>query len=441
MAASHNKSPIIYEVNLSLPGEVADDFDLWLKSHIDEMLAIAGFVSASVYKDHPPPGIEPEPDKIYRTVQYRVSTRKALDDYFRDHAARMRQEGFDKFGEGLAATRRILVDGQEISGDTGGRESHCRNCGVPLLGQYCSACGQRGRARLITLWELLRDVVGDLFELDSRLWRSLVPLLLKPGKLTKDYLAGRRVHYVPPFRMYLVLSILFFVVISFGDETPFSIDSDDDRVTATVETEEDGDLAERSREDEAESPDRTETDATEVARKCEELELDTGISWIDSEESLEFLRNTCRQMIKNVTEDEGRFERAMYENIPKMLFFFLPFLAIVLKLLYIGSGRYYVEHLLFFVHYHAFFFLIVMLNVLLTRVAGIIHEPDWLVGLVTATVVFYIPIYLFVAMRQVYAQRFVVTLLKYGFLGITYFVSLIITLLVTAAITAISLES
>ena len=62
-------------------------------------------------------------------------------------------------------------------------------------------------------------------------------------------------------------------------------------------------------------------------------------------------------------------------------------------------------------------------------------------GLVTATVVFYIPVYLFVAMRQVYAQRFVVTLLKYGFLGITYFVSLIITLLVTAAITAISLES
>ncbi len=436
MAASYENSSVIYEVNLSLSREVADKFDLWLKGHIDDMLAIAGFVSASVYKGQPSPGVEPDPDRVYRTVQYRISTREALDDYFRDHATRMRQTGIDRFGEGLTAKRRILVDGQEISADTGGGESHCRNCGAPLLGQYCSACGQRGRSRLITLWELLRDVVGDLFELDSRLWRSIIPLLLKPGKLTKDYLAGRRVHFVPPFRMYLILSILFFVVISFDDETPFNISSDDGRITTTVETEEDSDLAEPPREGAAVSPSRTENDKTDADSTCEELQLSTGITWIDTEENVEFLRDTCRQMIKNVTEDEGRFGRAMYENIPKMLFFFLPFLAIVLKLLYIGSGRYYVEHLLFFVHYHAFFFLIVMLNVLFTRVAGFMHEPDWLLGLVTATVVVYIPVYLFVAMRQVYAQHFMVTFLKYGLLGITYCMSLIITLLVTAAITA-----
>jgi len=268
LAARHENSPVIYEVNLSLSPDIADVFDLWLKEHIDDMLAIAGFVSASVYKDQAPPGVDPDPNQVYRTVQYKVSTREALDDYFRDHAARMRQESMERFGEDLSAQRRILVDGLEISADTGGEQSHCRNCGAPLLGQYCSACGQRGRTRLITLWELVRDVVGDVFELDSRLWRSIAPLLLKPGKLTKDYLAGRRVHYVPPFRMYLILSILFFVVISFDDETSLSISSDDARITATVDTEEDSDLADPQPESEASSPYQTESDEADEESEC-----------------------------------------------------------------------------------------------------------------------------------------------------------------------------
>ena len=99
----------------------------------------------------------------------------------------------------------------------------CLNCGTRLRGQYCGNCGQRASSRLISLWELMRDAFGDLLELDSRLWRTLIPLLVRPGKLTRDYLEGRRARYMPPFRMYLVLSVIFFVVAFFDPRDDLSL--------------------------------------------------------------------------------------------------------------------------------------------------------------------------------------------------------------------------
>jgi len=69
-----------------------------------------------------------------------------------------------------------------------GDSQSCLNCGTELVGQYCRQCGQRATSRFISIYELLRDAFGDLFELDSRLWRTVVPLLIRPGLLTKDYL-------------------------------------------------------------------------------------------------------------------------------------------------------------------------------------------------------------------------------------------------------------
>ena len=51
----------------------------------------------------------------------------------------------------------------------------------------------------------------DLTHADSRLWRTLAALLFKPGHLTREFLAGRRARYLPPVRLYLVLSVLFFL--------------------------------------------------------------------------------------------------------------------------------------------------------------------------------------------------------------------------------------
>ncbi|HZF16920.1 MAG TPA: DUF3667 domain-containing protein [Steroidobacteraceae bacterium] len=80
----------------------------------------------------------------------------------------------------------------------GGRDAgalsvaQCQNCGTPLAGPFCSECGQREHSRIISLGALLKEAVEDFWHVDSRLWRSLRALVVKPGFLTVEFLAGRR---------------------------------------------------------------------------------------------------------------------------------------------------------------------------------------------------------------------------------------------------------
>jgi hypothetical protein len=111
----------------------------------------------------------------------------------------------------------------------------------------------------------------------------------------------------------------------------------------------------------------------------------------------------------------------MLDNIPLALFILLPLMAFVQALLYPLSRRYYVEHLLFFVHFHAFFFLMLTLQVLWGRLVEAFSGPDWIGVLPIVATSFYIPIYLYRAMRRVYGQGWLVTFFKYLLLLIAYF--------------------
>ena len=128
-----------------------------------------------------------------------------------------------------------------------------------------------------------------------------------------------------------------------------------------------------------------------------------------------------------------------------MMFIFLPLIAAVMSVLYVRSGRYYVEHLLFVVHFHAFFFLAGIVVLLLERlaesVAGRARErPSTAAQAVLGTVlVFYVPWYLLKAMRRVYAQSWWKTLPKFALLGLAYFFSLVFTGLGLLAYTALTL--
>ena len=92
--------------------------------------------------------------------------------------------------------------------------AECRNCGAALAGAYCSACGQAADVRIPSFGGMLADALGDLYSFDSRLWRSLATLALKPGRMTSLYLEGQRARFTPPFRMYVVTSLVFFVAFS-----------------------------------------------------------------------------------------------------------------------------------------------------------------------------------------------------------------------------------
>jgi hypothetical protein len=151
-----------------------------------------------------------------------------------------------------------------------------------------------------------------------------------------------------------------------------------------------------------------------IADPCNEKNFRIDVGALEKYEPR--LRRACNKIVS----DKQSFGRALWENLPKMMFMFLPLIALVMAVLYLGSGRYYVEHLLFFLHYHAFFFLAGIVVLLLDRfgaattgaVSGFFGTAE---GFVIAALVFYVPVYLFLAMRRVYGQGRVSTATKFCF--------------------------
>jgi hypothetical protein len=87
----------------------------------------------------------------------------------------------------------------------------CKDCGPPLAGKFCSECGQKDIALDRPLKALVGDLISQAFNLDGRLLRTVRVFALRPGELTSEVVAGRRVAYTPPLRMYLAVSVLYFL--------------------------------------------------------------------------------------------------------------------------------------------------------------------------------------------------------------------------------------
>ena len=103
------------------------------------------------------------------------------------------------------------------------RDRFCANCGASAPDHYCPECGQNTRDRLPTFAQFMREATGRYLSFDGKLWKTLFPLLFRPGFLTRAYLAGRRRRYIGPARLFLVSSLVLFAVLRFASE---SIDVD-----------------------------------------------------------------------------------------------------------------------------------------------------------------------------------------------------------------------
>ncbi len=115
----------------------------------------------------------------------------------------------DAEAAGLAATGG-LSSGTHHRVDAG---EPCRNCGAPVAVRYCTACGQLGASFQRPVFGLVTSSITDMFALDGRLWRTLPGLIFRPGRITREYIDGRRARYVPPFRLFLLSSVLFYFIV------------------------------------------------------------------------------------------------------------------------------------------------------------------------------------------------------------------------------------
>ena len=282
--------------------------------------------------------------------------------------------------------------------------AHCENCGSALTGRYCSSCGQRRESPVHSLWHFTSVAAEDLTHADSRLWRTLGALLFRPGQLTREFLAGRRVRYLPPVRLYLVISLVFFLWASSSHDKLQVLQITDHGGTAprAVVTPFDGAFG---------TPLPGESAEQHAERVCS-----SGVNYDGPWR--ERIQPAAHRACVHMVADQGRSLRETFlHNVPRAMFLFLPLLAGAMMLIYWWPRHYYVEHLLLFVHNHAFVFLLLLLaglaSALLPALAG------WISGGATL----YIAWYLYRSMRVVYGQRRALTLGKLLFLSFFYLVS------------------
>ena len=289
-----------------------------------------------------------------------------------------------------------------------------------MPGKFCGHCGQKLADPVHSLRHFQAEAVEDLTHADSRLWRTLIALLFRPGFLTREFLDGRRVRYLPPLRLYLVLSFLFFV---FAAASPAPVQ------VAGVQRSDDGHtllFISPLVDETAERP--GETLEQRQDRGCRQIQYDGP--WKSKLESA--FQTACRKSVA----DHGRsLQEAFLHAVPRAMFLFLPILAVVMTLMYWRPRHYYVEQLLLLVHNHAFIFLLVTLYWLLLRVVPV----AWLRTILTLAVLVYIPIYIYRSLRAVYGQSRLLTATKLAAMSFTYLVSAVFVLAFTSLYSVLSL--
>lgn len=346
---------VIYEVNLSVDVEVIERFDEWLHKHTEEMLAIPGFISAATSV----PDVDDENQK-HRCVQYRLSDQAALDNYLEHYAEEMRAKSLQHFEGHFTAKRRVL----SLAEAALAKHGVCANCGAELLGRFCNVCGQREEPRVPTIGSITSEFTNEVFVVESKLWRSFCLLLFKPGQLTMLYLSGMRQKYMSPLRLYLLFSIITFAY--------FSLLNSQGSLGIDIETAPDVEVTE------------------EVSNEVAELnsqEEETGFnSRFFSDEVNAEIEQRIKGAVTSIKSDiEAGNKQAVVNKfvspLPKALFLFLPIVALLFKILYLGSGKYYVEHLIYVLHNHAFLFAVIILTTIISQVARLWPRFEVFIGI------------------------------------------------------------
>jgi hypothetical protein len=282
----------------------------------------------------------------------------------------------------------------------------CLNCGAALTGRYCANCSQAADVHVPSTRELVHEALEGITHSDSRLWRTLHLLWFKPGKLAQEFVAGRRAAYLPPFRLYLVLSVIFFLIASSMPNSQVKFVRFDDIADARTKA----------------AP----ADCANVNAIQFEFTL-FGRNWAPQ------IRHACDEIAR---DNGANLLHVILATAPKAMFIFLPLIAFLHMLLYWRPWHRYAEHLLFFLYVHAFFFSVMTVVILLAEVAHVWPRLNPVLGPVPL-LLWSLPLYTVLAMRRVFGRSWAATLLKASALFVVYmivFVAAFMSVFVYAAL-------
>jgi hypothetical protein len=303
---------------------------------------------------------------------------------------------------------------------------------------------------VLSLHEVLGDVTHSVLHVDSRVWRTLRSLVLKPGQLTSEFIAGRHQLYLPPFRLYLVVSVLYFALSALLPAGQLlHVDARGETVIAYGRPSPDADAA-KARQDVSRALDEAASaaDAPEAVRRAaglaaaavegrdERAQCNVSLDLPVLRGLAPLLQEACRKLVA----DRGQRLGAVFlDTAPRLMFAFLPLMAAVAMLFYWRPRRLYAEHLVLFLHVHALLFLWLALTSVINAVATLEIPFVGLLGVVSLLMMAYLPWYVLRAMRVVYGQSRPLTAAKFMAISLLYFVLLGITMTVGVVYSILSL--
>jgi hypothetical protein len=330
------------------------------------------------------------------------------------------------------------------------KENNCLNCGAELQGHFCHVCGQENLEIKESFGHMMNHAVSDYFHFDHQFFHTLKPLLFKPGFLTNEYMAGHRVQYLHPVKMYIFISVVYFLLAFKGGHKLVSFGADPKTNKAVTES-----IRKDINSDTTLSPAEKKR-ALHYAQAGQRYGVSDNSRLFTDDGDSTLAQYTAKQATKAPKDRDNFFERTLttsflqynekyghnakeqfeediQHNIPKMMFVMLPLFALILGLSFYKSRKFYVEHLIFAFHFHCFFFLfagIMMLIAMPFPVGGVVDQCVNLVAVLYSTW------YLYRALRVVYHRSRVRTITKEIGLAFSYAICLLVGIVAVTLITA-----
>lgn len=340
------------------------------------------------------------------------------------------------------------------------KENNCLNCGATLTGKFCQNCGQENLEIKESFGHMMNHAISDYFHFDHQFFGTLKPLLFKPGFLTIEYLNGRRASYLHPVKMYIFISVVYFLLAAQFPKSPIkaevnpatidqikqqAIGISKDTVNYKTEGERQGainrlyhkngykllknilvkdtsfhevNLKRHEGLDFVKSiPTTNYHQYLDQQNKLPEVERDIWLSRYITIKAIELYNEKI-----NINEV---IKEALNHNFPKFMFLILPFFALILSIAFMKNKRYYVEHLIYAFHLTSFIYLILSVNVL----CHLLLPKSWLMvqNLISMAIILYILVYIYKSLKVFYNRNWYRTILKMVGMSVSYLLVFLIS--------------
>jgi hypothetical protein len=359
-------------------------------------------------------------------------------------------EGIIELGTAAA----VELAASELAARSGAETRRCANCRTSLVGPYCALCGQAVDVHRHGIWKLLHDVAENIFSFDSRIMRTFVALLFAPGELSIAFREGRTQRFVPALRLYLFVSLIFFVLMSISNiaimqfEVTIEKSPDPAKASAIVNDamREGMDARDRAEVEAAIKQARERAEILRVEGKPNEhfstkVHFFAPIGTVQSKLTPQQREQLMKQLQEppkpvNPRPDQSQLELKLDAQlfhamrvlatdpaalngplttwIPRVLFLLLPIYALLMALFYVRKRKkfYVIDHFVFSLNFHSFAFALLTIAVFTAQVI----ETEWLGWTALAL----LAVYGLIAMKRFYRQNWFWTSFKYLIVSFIY---------------------